>query len=100
MIPVWVVVLPNCTGVFTSVDDLWKIVQAGHSEAIYKVDNEVIAQKKIMRFYSPERAFLLGIETAGEIKKNVWYTLPPDEEDTFVETKKIDEEENENEEIC
>lgn len=89
--PVWIVLLPDRTGVFTSFSTLWKIVESGHCEAIREVENEVVARRTILKFYSVERAFLLGIEDVNTIQKNYWYILPSDILDTFVETEKMKE---------
>lgn len=87
MTSVWVIMLPEKTGIFTSLDHLGGIVRDGNGNNIYRVENEIIARKEIRKFYSVECLFLMGIDDTGKIQKNYLYRLPEDCIGKFVETK-------------
>ncbi|MDR2024615.1 MAG: hypothetical protein LBQ71_15520 [Hungatella sp.] len=91
---VWILLLPEKTGIFTSIDELSSVVNNGKADYITQADSEKIARRLIKDYYSIERLFLMGIDNTGDMQKNKFYNIP--QGCTFVERQPKQDLEEEN----
>lgn len=76
MMPVWIVLLPERTGIFTSLNKLQEIVEMGSLNFLYREQSLNFAKQRLFHHYSLEQLFLFNIECIDDIDVDCWYYLP------------------------
>lgn len=78
--PFWIVLLPEKTGIFTSLNQLQEIIKMGVIDCLSQDRSLISAKQKLFRNYSSEQLFLFDIESIGDIRVDCWYYLSTDSE--------------------